>query len=293
MEYNTMESSMRKRRKYIIFILAFVIGFSILLYPVISNLWNDYRAKQLTTSYQENVARLDEDRQTKMYEEAIAYNESLKDVEVPDAFSVRDGIEDKEYEELLDTGEDGVMAIVEIPRINVQLPIYHYTTDEVLEKGAGHLFGSSLPVGGENTHAVITAHCGLPSAKLFTDLELLKEEERFYINVLGKRLAYEIDHISVVKPDETESLVIVKGEDKVTLITCTPYAVNTHRLLVTGHRVDYDEEQYMKENSIFRTPAKNFHFIAFQIVCVCVGMEIAITVVRAVGKRKGAVRNGK
>ena len=115
MKYNTMESSMRKRRKYIIFILALVVGFSILLYPVLSNLWNDYRAKQLTTSYQEKVARLEEDRQAKMYEEAIAYNESLKDVEVPDAFSVRDGIEDEEYEALLNTGADGVMGIVEIP----------------------------------------------------------------------------------------------------------------------------------------------------------------------------------
>ena len=288
-----MESSMRKRRKYIIFILALVVGFSILLYPVLSNLWNDYRAKQLTTSYQEKVARLEEDRQANMYEEAIAYNESLKDVEVPDAFSVRDGIEDEEYEALLNTGADGVMGIVEVPRINVQLPIYHYTTDEVLEKGAGHLFGSSLPVGGESTHAVITAHSGLPSAKLFTDLELLKEEERFYIHVLGEKLAYEIDNISVVKPDETESLVIVKGEDKVTLITCTPYAVNTHRLLVTGHRVDYDEAQYEQENSILRTPAKSFRFIAFQIVCVCVGLEIAITIVRLVEKRKEAARNGK
>jgi LPXTG-site transpeptidase (sortase) family protein len=284
---------MRKRRKYIIFILALVVGFSILLYPVLSNLWNDYRAKQLTTSYQEKVARLEEDRQANMYEEAIAYNESLKDVEVPDAFSVRDGIEDEEYEALLNTGADGVMGIVEVPRINVQLPIYHYTTDEVLEKGAGHLFGSSLPVGGESTHAVITAHSGLPSAKLFTDLELLKEEERFYIHVLGEKLAYEIDNISVVKPDETESLVIVKGEDKVTLITCTPYAVNTHRLLVTGHRVDYDEAQYEQENSILRTPAKSFRFIAFQIVCVCVGLEIAITIVRLVEKRKEAARNGK
>ena len=284
---------MRKRRKYIIFILALVVGFSILLYPVLSNLWNDYRAKQLTTSYQEKVARLEEDRQAKMYEEAIAYNESLKDVEVPDAFSVRDGIEDEEYEALLNTGADGVMGIVEIPRINVQLPIYHYTTDEVLEKGAGHLFGSSLPVGGESTHAVITAHSGLPSAKLFTDLELLKETERFYIHVLGEKLAYEIDNISVVKPDETESLVIVKGEDKVTLITCTPYAVNTHRLLVTGHRVDYDEAQYEQENSILRTPAKSFRFIAFQIVCACVGLEIAITTVRLIEKRKEAARNGK
>ena len=175
----------------------------------------------------------------------------------------------------------------------MQLPIYHYTTDEVLEKGAGHLFGSSLPVGGESTHAVITAHSGLPSAKLFTDLELLKETERFYIHVLGEKLAYEIDNISVVKPDETESLVIVKGEDKVTLITCTPYAVNTHRLLVTGHRVDYDEAQYEQENSILRTPAKSFRFIAFQIVCACVGLEIAITAVRLIEKRKEAARNGK
>jgi len=282
---------MRKTRKYIIFTLAFVIGFSILLYPIISDLWNDYRAKQLISGYQQVVAQMEDDEQERLYEEAVAYNQTLKDVKVPDAFSVREGIEDKEYEALLNA-EGSVMGSVEIPRINVMLPIYHYTTDEVLAKGAGHLFGSSLPVGGGSTHAVITAHAGLPSARLFTDLELLQEKERFYINVLGEILAYEIDNISVVRPNETESLVIVPGEDKVTLITCTPYAVNTHRLLVTGHRVPYDEQLYVDDSPFLKTPIRSFSFVSFQIVCVCVGMQIAITIVRIMKKRKGVVMHG-
>lgn len=284
-----MESSMRKKRKYIIFIVMFLIGFSILLYPTISNLWNEYRAEQLILGYEQSMVSGNSDIQKELYEEAVAYNQSLKEAKVPDAFSVRDGVEDKFYEELLNPGQDGVMGVVEVPQINVQLPIYHYTTEEVLKKGAGHLFGSSLPVGGENTHTVITAHRGLPSAKLFTDLNLLQETDHFYIRVLGETLAYEVDGTSVVEPDETESLAIVKGKDQATLLTCTPYGVNTQRLLVRGHRVPYDEQKYLEESDMKKEPEGIS--ILIRILCVIAGVLLAVVIVWVLNRRKrGSMR---
>ena len=183
-----------------------------------------------------------------MWKAAQEYNEQIKQESVPDAFSVRDGQTDSTYESLLNLNGDGMMGYVEIPVIDVSIPIYHYTTDESLEKGAGHLFGSSLPVGGKSTHCILSAHRGLPSAKLFTDLNLVEEGDVFYLHVLGKTLAYEVDQIFTVLPEQTESLGITDGDDYVTLVTCTPYAVNTHRLLVRGVRTKYVEEEVTKND---------------------------------------------
>lgn len=275
---------MRKKTKFILIIPMFLIGLSILLYPTISNLWNKHRAEQLMTSYEQRVERVDKDKQKELYAAAVAYNQSLKDAKVPDAFSVRDGVKDKTYEDLLNPEKDGMMGVVEIPLIDVKLPIYHYTTEEVLNKGAGHLFGSSLPVGGESTHAVISAHRGLPSAKLFTDLNLLKKPDHFYLHVLDQTLAYEIDEISVVEPDETESLAVTPGEDQVTLLTCTPYAVNTQRLLVRGHRIAYDEQKYQEEAKEQKMPEKTS--VVIRILCVIAGVFIAIVLVWLLDRRK-------
>ena len=240
-----------KKKNYIGLGLLFLIGLSILLYPMVSDAWNRYRDSLLISNYSSSVSS-DENAEKidSMWKAAQEYNEQIKQESVPDAFSVRDGQTDSTYESLLNLNGDGMMGYVEIPVIDVSIPIYHYTTDETLEKGAGHLFGSSLPVGGKSTHCILSAHRGLPSAKLFTDLNLVEEGDVFYLHVLGKTLAYEVDQIKTVLPDETSDLDIIEGEDHVTLITCTPYGVNTHRLLVRGVRTKYVVEDTKNDETI-------------------------------------------
>lgn len=199
-----MEKPMRKNKKknYIGLGLLFLIGLSILLYPMVSDAWNRYRDSLLISDYSSSVSSDDNaEKIDSMWKAAQEYNEQIKQESVPDAFSVRDGQTDSTYESLLNLNGDGMMGYVEIPVIDVSIPIYHYTTDESLEKGAGHLFGSSLPVGGKSTHCILSAHRGLPSAKLFTDLNLLEEGDVFYLHVLGKTLAYEVDQILTVLPE--------------------------------------------------------------------------------------------
>lgn len=238
-----------KKKKYIGLGLLFLIGLSILLYPMVSDAWNRYRDSLLISNYSSSVSSDDNSEKIdSMWKAAQEYNEQIKQESVPDAFSVRDGQTDSTYESLLNLNGDGMMGYVEIPVIDVSIPIYHYTTDESLEKGAGHLFGSSLPVGGKSTHCILSAHRGLPSAKLFTDLNLVEEGDVFYLHVLGKTLAYEVDQILTVLPEQTESLGITDGDDYVTLVTCTPYAVNTHRLLVRGIRTKYVEKEVTKND---------------------------------------------
>ena len=238
-----------KKKNYIGLGLLFLIGLSILLYPMVSDAWNRYRDSLLISNYSSSVSSDDNSEKIdSMWKAAQEYNEQIKQESVPDAFSVRDGQTDSTYESLLNLNGDGMMGYVEIPVIDVSIPIYHYTTDESLEKGAGHLFGSSLPVGGKSTHCILSAHRGLPSAKLFTDLNLVEEGDVFYLHVLGKTLAYEVDQILTVLPEQTESLGITDGDDYVTLVTCTPYAVNTHRLLVRGIRTKYVEEEVTKND---------------------------------------------
>lgn len=238
-----------KKKNYIGLGLLFLIGLSILLYPMVSDAWNRYRDSLLISNYSSSVSSDDNSEKIdSMWKAAQEYNEQIKQESVPDAFSVRDGQTDSTYESLLNLNGDGMMGYVEIPVIDVSIPIYHYTTDESLEKGAGHLFGSSLPVGGKSTHCILSAHRGLPSAKLFTDLNLVEEGDVFYLHMLGKTLAYEVDQILTVLPEQTESLGITDGDDYVTLVTCTPYAVNTHRLLVRGIRTKYVEEEVTKND---------------------------------------------
>lgn len=255
----------------------FLVGLSILLYPTFSNRWNEYRSRQLMTGYAEKVQKQDTSQQDAIRKAAQEYNATLYEPSVPDAFSIRDGVRDKEYEKLLNPNEDGIMGYVEIPVIKVSLPIYHYTTDSSLEKGAGHLLGSSLPVGGKGTHSVISAHRGLPSAKMFTDLNLVKEKDLFYVHVLGETLAYEVDDIRTVEPQETQSLGIDRSQDYMTLITCTPYAVNTHRILVRGHRVPYTEKAYEEAQAQPVRQDKARLFI--QILCALGGLLIAVVIV--------------
>lgn len=237
---------MKKKISTITISIMFLAGLSLLLYPFVSDQWNTYRQKRLISSYDEQIAEKEEAGEIDYdseWEKANAYNEALLPSILPDSFAVAEASEeeDKEYMSSLNLNGDGMMGYVEIPKINVKVPVYHTTEEEVLERAAGHLEGSSLPVGGASTHSVISAHRGLPSAKLFTDLDKLEEGDHFLLSVLDEILCYEVDQVSIVEPEETEGLSVEDGEDLVTLLTCTPYGVNSHRLLVRGHRVPYEE----------------------------------------------------
>lgn len=272
------------RIKYIGFSLLFLVGLSILLYPMISSAWNKRRAGRLITEYSSSVtADTDKKETDSIWKNAQEYNEQLEQESVPDAFSVRDGKRDKKYESLLNFNGDGMMGSVEIPVIDENIPLYHYTTDKTLSKGACHLFGSSLPVGGPGTHCVISAHRGLPSAKLFTDLNLLKEGDVFYLHILDRTLAYEVDQILTVLPAQTDSLGITPGKDYVTLVTCTPYAVNTHRLLVRGHRITVEEAGQIEKTE---SRISGFHNPNPVILTLCVigGIVLAVIFVTIVDR---------
>lgn len=266
---------MKKKASTIIFVMIFLAGLSLLLYPFVANEWNNYRQKRLISTYESQVSELEAEGAIDYeaeWKRAEAYNKALLPSILPDSFAIASAADepDKEYMSCLNITDDGMMGIVEIPKINIKLPIYHTTDEDVLSKAAGHLEGSSLPIGGENSHAVISAHRGLPSAALFTDLDKLKEGDHFLIHVLDDTLCYEVDQISVVEPEETASLAVEDGEDLVTLLTCTPYGVNSHRLLVRGHRVPYDSEE-IQEKETGNTP---FSFHTNYLLWVLVGLGI-------------------
>ena len=214
---------------------------------MVSNDLNSKRTQDVIQSYTQDMESVSQDDSQEWLSCAYAYNATLEGRGVPDAFALTTPEEDENYLSQLSFREDGVMGYIEIPKISVSLPIYHGTGEEVLSKGAGHLQGSALPVGGENTHCVISAHRGLPSAAMFTDLDQLEIGDHFYISVLNETLCYEVDQILVVEPEDTSALDVAEGMDLVTLVTCTPYGVNTQRLLVRGHRVPYTQETMEQE----------------------------------------------
>lgn len=230
-------------------ILIFMVGFGILLYPTFSNMWNKWRDSQLTNHYDETVSKISDKEKEKILEDARAYNAQHKVNTIVDAFKNSDDyILTHPYDTLLNPDGNEIMGYVEIPKISQKLSIYHGVGSDVLQKGVGHVEGTSLPVGGKSTHSVLAGHRGLPSAKLFTDLDQMKIGDQFYLKILDDTLAYEVDKISVVEPSDASKLQIVEGKDLVTLLTCTPYGVNTQRLLIRGHRVPYSEKA-MKEQA--------------------------------------------
>lgn len=234
----------KKRKKYIGFALLFLLGLSILLYPTFSDAWNQYRNAKLINTYETAVNDLPDKDYDRLWKEAKRYNREHTVNTFVDAFDEKgDYILSDAYKKILDPDGEGLMGSIEIPKIQARIAIYHGISDDVLEKGAGHVEGTSLPVGGKSTHAVLAAHRGLPSAKLFTDLDQMEIGDIFFLHMLGKTLAYKVDQIKTVLPSETEDLDIIKGEDHVTLLTCTPYGVNTHRLLVRGTRTKYVENK--------------------------------------------------
>lgn len=235
-----MKSNKKNRKKgdnliTTVLVIVLVAGLSLVLYPSIANWWNSFHQTQVISDYVSTVSKLDGKQCEKILEDAHKYNSKLVKQEGYNPFLTSE--RKKEYESLLNFNDDGIMGYIEIPLIQCQLPIYHGTADEVLQFAAGHIEWSSLPVGGKSTHTVISGHRGLPSARLFTDIDRLIVGDVFSLKILNETLCYEVDQIKIVLPEETEDLQIEKGKDYCTLITCTPYGVNTHRLLVRGHRI--------------------------------------------------------
>jgi len=230
---------MKKNRSTIILILIFLVGLSVMLYPTVSDYINQKNQSRAVASYSEEVENLSDVDYQAYFDAANDYNRRL--AETPDAFYRPEEVSG--YTDTLDVSGTGIMGYITISKIGVELPVYHGTSDGVLQVAAGHLEGSSLPVGGAGTHAVISAHRGLPSAKLFTNLDELEAGDTFTITVLDRVLTYEVDQISIVLPTETDLLQPVEGKDYVTLMTCTPYGINTHRLLVRGKRIENAENQ--------------------------------------------------
>ena len=235
----------------IFFILIFLVGAGVFLYPTVSDMWNQYRNAKLVSKYDEAVTDLSDNEYEKLWDEAEEYNAEHPVNSIVDAFEEEDDyVLSHPYDEVLDPNGDGLMGSIEIPKIRAKLAIYHGLSKTVLEKGVGHVEGTSLPIGGKSTHSVLAAHRGLPNAKLFTDLDQMKKGDIFVLHILGKNLAYKVDQIKTVLPEETSELDIVEGEDHVTLVTCTPYGVNTHRLLVRGIRTKYVEEEIRNDETI-------------------------------------------
>lgn len=241
---------MRKKIPGIIFGLMFLIGFGILVYPTVADQWNTYRQSRLISSYENRIQEMEPEDFTAEWEKARAFNDTLTQNSIyGDVFGEEDQeLEDTDYWQILNVGGDGVMGYLSIPKINIKISIYHGTSDEVLQTGVGHLNGTKLPIGGESTHSVLAAHRGLPSARLFTDIDQMEKGDMFYIHVLDETLAYQVDQIfDMVDKDDHETLEealrIQEGKDQVTLFTCTPYGVNSHRLLVRGTRVPYNGEE--------------------------------------------------
>ncbi len=235
----------------IIILSIFLTGLGVLLYPAVSDYVNKKNASRAIAAYEQSVGEMEEAGYTQNLLDAASYNEYIASfASLGGATTMEEEREDSPYEELLNVSGTGMMGSIRIPCIKVECPIYHGTSEAVLQVAVGHVEGSSLPVGGESTHAVLTGHRGLPSARLFTDLDRLEEGDIFYIKVLGDILEYQIDQIQTVLPEEVDSLGVVLGEDYVTLVTCTPYGINSHRMLVRGSRVPYDggyeEEVAMK-----------------------------------------------
>lgn len=235
------KASKKNRITAILLVAVLLAGLSLLLYPLVSNYWNSIHQSQAIAAYMDDVSELDDSTYDTLWEEAQSYNASL--LEDENRF-FPDEEEQQQYEQLLrisDDGINGIIGYIEIPNIDVTLPIYHGTSEEILQVAIGHIEGSSLPVGGPSTHCVISGHRGLPSSRLFTDIDQLSEGDIFTLLVLDEALTYEVDQIRIVEPDDISLLEIKEGEDLCTLVTCTPYGVNSHRLLVRGHRVENQE----------------------------------------------------
>ena len=283
---------MKRKISKVLFVLLFLAGLGILAYPTISDQWNTYRQSKLISGYDAAVSQMKEEDFEEAWEAAGAYNRSFTQNKIlADVFGL-DGAEDikgTEYWKVLNVTGDGIMGYLTIPKINVKLSVYHGTAEEVLDTGVGHMNGTKLPIGGENNHSVLSAHRGLPSAKLFTDIDQLARGDRFYLHILNEDLAYEVDQVlPMVDKDDfdtlEEALKVEPGQDYVTLFTCTPYGVNSHRLLVRGHRVPYDGELESTPVESMVQAIQNYYML---YLLLGLGVTVlAILILRRVMRRK-------
>ena len=264
----------------LVFIILLSLGVSIMLYPVISNYIYTNKYNNKITAYTNTSQEENEKRKKELLEEANNYNKELSSIKVFDIFKEKNNDSSKKYENTLKVTGDGMMGYLEIPKIDIKLPIFHGTSEQVLQKGVGHLEGTSLPIGGESTHSVLTGHRGLPSSKLFTDINQMRKGDIFYIYILDNVLAYMVDKISVIEPTDLSELNLIDGEDYITLLTCTPYGINTHRLLVRGKRIEYNVE-YSKN------VAKTLPFTISNILFyIGLNMVLTLSVIWVILKKK-------
>ncbi len=264
----------------IVLVVILLAGLCLLLYPTVSDCWNRLHQSKVIADYDEAVSQLDDARCDELWQEAVEYNETL--LGNPDRFKMTDE-ERARYEQLLDVSGNGIIGSVDIPSIGCSLPVYHGTNEAVLQIAVGHIEGSSLPVGGPGTHCVLSGHRGLPSARLFTDIDKLEPGDRFSLRVLNKTLTYEVDKISIVLPYELDNLQIEEGADYCTLVTCTPYGVNDHRLLVRGHRVEgsaSDDAARVVSDAIQIDP-----MVVAAAVGTCMLVILLVALVASAGKR--------
>ena len=239
MKNNKQQKKKSSNASTIMLVAIFFVGLCVLLYPTVSDFWNEKRQSQAIINYDDLIVDLSPEDYSEYFSKADLYNKKIRNMSFP--FMNHKNIAD-EYYDTLDVNGDGMMGYITIEKIKVQLPVYHGTSDKVLNSAVGHVEGSSLPVGGNSTHAVLSAHRGLPSAKLFTNLDKVEVGDVFTIRILDRTITYKVDQILIVLPHETDNLNIVSGEDYCTLVTCTPYGINTHRMLVRGTRIENIEE---------------------------------------------------
>ncbi len=271
----------------IVLIAVALVGLAILLYPTVSNWWNERVQTRAVAAYEAAVADIAEEDYSAYLEAAQAYNETLAEIGSASAIATPQLV-DEDYWDLLDITGTGIMGYITIDKINVQLPIYHGTDAGVLQVGAGHLEGTSLPVGGESTHCVISAHRGMPSAKLFTNLDQLEVGDTFTITVLDQLLTYKVDQITIVLPEEIENLYIEEGEDYCTLLTCTPYGVNSHRLLVRGVRTDNADKRVRVTAEAYQVDV----LIVASVIAVPVLLILLIWLLSSTRKKKRQKKQG-
>lgn len=293
-------NKMKRKISGILFGLLFLIGLGILAYPTVSNQWNTYRQSRLISNYEQVVSDMQPEDYTKEWEAAKEFDSTLVQNNIyGDVFGSDDvDMKDTDYWKVLNVAGDGVMGYLSIPKINSKLAIYHGTAEDVLQTGIGHMNGTSLPIGGESTHSVLAAHRGLPAARLFTDIDQLKQGDMFYIHVLDETMAYQVDQIlDMVDKDDhetlEEALQIQEGKDQVTLFTCTPYGVNSHRLLVRGTRVPYEGEEEVENtpvDSMLR--AIQNYYMLYLILGLAVTL-LVILIMKFLFDRKGKKGSGK
>lgn len=272
----------------ILLIVILLVGLGLVLYPSFSNYWNSLHQTRAIASYVDAVANMSDEDYARMWQAAVNYNETLA---THGAQYVHTEEQMAEYESILNIGGSGVMGYIEIPTIDVSLPVYHGTSEGVLQVAAGHLDWTSFPVGGASTHCVLSGHRGLPSARLFTDLDKLAEGDIFVLRVLDEVLTYEVDQILIVEPADTAALQIEKGKDYVTLVTCTPYGINTHRLLVRGHRIDN-----LEGDSAIRVTADAVQveaLIVAPIIAIPILLILVVVALITGGRRRKREKAGK